>query len=248
MLMNLVITDLFKVRKNFIWKLVFLIPILTTCLLQLLIFTQFRSINSYSFNKHISGWVLLISQNCGPVLWPSIINLIIMIISISVYQVEFKDNSMNSQICFPVSKSKILLSKFFVISMLAFISILLNLLGLVIVGVSNKISDPFPFSIYLKYFVFQCFSVLGTIALSNWIASLFKSPIIPYVIGILGFAIGLFLPHELKFLSYFFPYSYPLYAIDMAGFDGDVAILGGLISGVIIFCISSYEFINRDIK
>ncbi|GAA0748598.1 ABC transporter permease [Clostridium oceanicum] len=248
MFMNLVITDLFKIKKNFVWKLVFLIPILSTCLLQLLIFIQFKSINNYSNAHNITGWVLLISQNSGPVLWPSIINLIIMIISISIYQVEFKNNSFNSQICFPISKTKILLSKFFIILIFTLISILLNLLGLVIVGIFNSISAPFPFGMYFKYFIFQCFSVLGTIALSNWIASLFESAIIPYVIGILGFAIGLILPHELKFLSYFFPYSYPLYAVNMAGFDGSIAILGGLISGVIILYVSSYEFINRDIN
>lgn len=50
--------------------------------------------------------------------------------------------------------------------------------------------------------------MIGTVAISNWIASLFKNVLIPYVIGIFGFALGIALPHEMKILSYFFPYCY----------------------------------------
>lgn len=248
MLIDLLITDLIKLKKNFIWKLIFFIPIFSTCLLQLLIIAQYKSLNEFCDLNGINGWILLISENSGPVFWPSIINLIIMIISISVYQIEFKHNSMNTQICFPINKSKIFISKILLILILTFISILLNFIGLLLIGFFNKIIDPFPYEKYFRYLIFQFCSIIGTVVLSNWIASLFKNILIPYIIGILGFGIGMVLPHEVKFLSYFFPYSYPIYAVDMSGFNGSVAVLGGIISGFILLCFSIYEFINRDIN
>lgn len=248
MLIDLVITDFFKLKKNFIWKLVFFIPILCACLLQLLIVAQYKSLNDFCNSNEINGWFLLIGQNSGPVFWPSIINLIIMITSISVYQVEFKNNAINTQMCLPVNKSKIFISKILVILIFTFISILLNFIGLILIGLFNGIIDPFPYEKYFKYLIFQFCSVIGTIILSNWIASLFKNILIPYIVGILGFGIGTVLPHELKALSYFFPYSYPIYAVDMSGFSGSVAVLGGVISGAIILFFSIYEYINRDIK
>lgn len=124
MIRSLIITDLFKLRKNFIWKLIFIIPILSISLLQLLVVTQMSPINDYSTSMGVNGWMLLISQNSGPVLWPSIINLIIMLTSIAIYQVEFKENSFNTQMCFPVSKSKIFLSKFLIILFIIYIYII----------------------------------------------------------------------------------------------------------------------------
>jgi hypothetical protein len=248
MLIKLVSTDILKYKRNFLWKFVIIAPLITTLIMQLVIVLQFDSINEFSAENNINGWMVLISQNCGPVFWPSITNIIIMVISIMVYQIEFKDNSMNTQMCLPVSKSLIILSKFLVIYIFALIAILINLLGMIMVGIINSISDRFPCLEYGKYLLTQCCSIIGIVSISNWISSLFKNPLIPYITGILGFIMGLLLPFEFKTVSYFVPYSYPLYACGMRGYSSSVAVIGGFVSGVFFIGASIFEFINRDIK
>lgn len=247
MLMRLIISNLSKLKRNFVWKITFLIPLLSIALLQLLILFQFESIEQFCKAKEMNPWILLISQNSGPVLWPSIINIVIMVVSIFVYQVEFKNNSLNTELCIPAARWKILVSKFFVILFFTYIAILINFFGLILIGIFNKISEPFMFEFYFKYVLYELISVIGTVALSNWIASLFKNAIVPYVIGILGFGFGLLLPYEFKQLSYFCPYSYPLYAANYGEFHWQVAVIGGIAAGGIILLLSSYEFKHRDI-
>ncbi|MBK1813753.1 ABC transporter permease [Clostridium sp. YIM B02505] len=248
MLIKLVRIDFIKLKGNFLWKLILLVPIISVILVQLLIYLQFNSINHFTDQKGVSGWLLIISQNSGPALWPSIIDIIIMIISIVVYQIEFKDNSLNTQMCFPIKKSKVFLGKFTVIYILSMFVIVINLFGLIILGKLNNVSDTFPLVTYSKYFLYQCISIAGIVSISNWVSSLFKNPLIPYVVGVIGFIIGLVLPRELPYISYVFPYSYPIYSSGLGGFDTKVAVLGGIISGALILVISIFEFVNRDIK
>ncbi|EQB90219.1 hypothetical protein J2Z44_001766 [Clostridium punense] len=248
MLMELLKIDFLKVKKNFIWKFIILVPFITAILVHFLIILQFKSLNELCRSQSVNGWIVLIGQNSGPALWPSLIAIIIMIISITIYQIEFKGNSFNAQVCFPVSRSKVFIAKFMVIFTFVFIVIVLNILGLIVVGIYNHVTNPFPLFSYIKYLLAQCCSVMGIIAISNWISSLYKNPMIPYIVGVFGFVFGLILPHEFRQVSYFFPYAYPQFASGFGKFNPLIAVLGGTISGIIILGLSICEFNNRDIQ
>ena len=126
-----------------------------------------------------SSWDLLLLENHRILGWGMFLPMFIGIIYALLYGVEESQNSWKHILCLPVRRENVYFSKFLVGLVLSAVLILLNMLGLVLVGLIMDFPEPVEWSSYFSYVGKQILMILAIASIHNWLSSYFKNMIIP---------------------------------------------------------------------
>jgi hypothetical protein len=246
-LLNLIKTDLIKEKRSPLWIVIFIIPLGTSAAMFFDMYVRYDYLYKKSLEKGITSWEMIIRENHGILNWAGFLPLFVAIIAVIIHQTEFSQNSWKSLLSLPVIKSSVYISKFIIILFFSFIMITLNAVGLIVVGKLIGFPEQLQFILFIKYIVYEFIAILGVAAIHTWLSSYFKNAIIGVAVGFFGMIIAYGLPFEHPQIAKFFPYSFSFFAGGFTGFNMQVALIGGIISGIVFMLIGILEFRKREI-
>jgi len=127
------------------------------------------------------------------------------------------------------------------------ILILLNMLGLVLVGCVMDFPEAVEWSSYGMYVGKQILMILAVASLHNWLSSFFQNAIIPIVIGFAGVILSAFVIFESPEAAKLFPYAFPFFT-DGLFFDGLTEVFRNNLLLLLVFLVLGiWQFKRKDV-
>lgn len=246
-LIKLVRNDVMKQKSGFLWLFILVIPLGTTAAMFLDMYIRYDYLFTMAQKRGLTSWEMLVNENHTMLQWGIFLPIFVAIISAMVHQVEFDQNSWKSLLSLPVTRTSVFISKFITIVLFSSILIVLNAIGLVVVGKVIGFPEPLSIEYYGSYIIHQFVGIFGIAALHNWVSSIFKNQAIPVVLGFIGVILSSIILYQTFEIAKFSLYLYPFFAGGLQGFDSSVSIYGGIVCGAIITIIGNIEFTRRDI-
>ena len=238
--------ELYKQKKGWILLFLLIIPAGTT----LAMFLDFSIRYDYLLETAQAGyssWDLLLLENHRILGWGMFLPMFIGIIYALLYQVEESQNSWKHLLCLPVRRESIYFSKFLVGLVLSAVLILLNMLGLVLVGSIMNFPEQTEWSNYFSYVGKQTLMILAVSSIHNWLSSYFKNMIIPIVIGFAGVILSLFIIFSYPEAVKLYPYAFSFFT-DGLVYQEQIEVFRNSAIGMFLFLIlGTWQFKNKDI-
>ncbi|MEK3888570.1 ABC transporter permease [Bacillus sp. FSL K6-3431] len=225
MIMRILKSDLLKLKRKWIWFLVFLGP--------------FGVIGLQGVNYGLRyDWLvrpeydlwndLLINVN---MLLPLTLMLGIAIISSMTASVEHQQNAWKQVLALPVTKFSVFTSKFVMNLLLLAISCLLVLIGTIILGLILKFGMDIPIKDISKNSFYPLFAALPILALQTWLSITMKNQSLPLTTGILLALLSMYIPLLLS-----------------EGYEPIMFVQIGVGMGMLLFLLGAIDFMKRDVK
>lgn len=243
--------ELIKQRRTLLWPSVLIIPIGACCAMLMDMMIRYKDyLYGRALKNGVTSWHILMTENHNLLGWGTFMPFFIAILCSFVYNSEFSSNAWKKTMSTPVSKAGIYFSKWLVVLFFSFIMIILNAAGLFFVGKISGFPESFDLFPYTRYVLLQFSGILGVTALHNWLSSYFRNTVGPVSVGFIGSLISYTLFFSYPDYSKYFLYSFPLFAAKNGTVtSGDYlpALVGGILSAIIILIAGYFEFKNRDI-
>ena len=238
--------ELYKQKKGWILLFLLIIPAGTT----LAMFLDFSIRYDYLLETAQAGyssWDLLLLENHRILGWGMFLPMFIGIIYALLYQVEESQNSWKHLLCLPVRHESIYFSKFLVGLVLSAVLILLNMLGLVLVGSIMNFPEQTEWSNYFSYVGKQILMTLAVSSIHNWLSSYFKNMIIPIVIGFAGVILSSFIIFSYPEAVKLYPYAFSFFT-DGLVYQEQIEVFRNSAIGMFLFLgLGMWQFKNKDI-
>lgn len=235
----------YKQKKGLIWLFLLVIPAGTT----LAMFMDFSLRYDYLLDTAepgYSSWDLLLLENHLVLGWGMFLPMFIAIIYALIYQVEESKNSWKQILSLPVRRESVYFSKFLAGLLFSMILILLNMLGLVLVGYMLDFPETVEWSNYVSYVGKQILMVLSVASLQNWLSSYFKNAILPIVIGFGGVILSTIIfqhPSAAKL----FPYAFPFFTDGLVNEELTEMVRNNLLLMLTFLGLGLWHFKQKDV-
>ncbi|WP_085524223.1 ABC transporter permease [Tuberibacillus sp. Marseille-P3662] len=234
MMLRMFQADMLKMKRKWIWFLIFLGPFGVIAL---------QGVNyglryDYLLNLYSNDWQGLIGniQNLVPVT----LLLGIAIVTSMIANIEHHQNSWKQLLALPVQRSVIYGAKFFVTVLMLLVSCLLLFLGSIILGIILDFGWTFSVIDLLKMSFMPLLAALPLLAFQLWLAITFKNQALALSIGILGAIFSMYTADMPDWVLWKWPLLQSEHAVAW------YAIIGGM-TGIIIFLIGMIDFTKRDV-
>jgi len=230
-----------KMKRTFLSKFIVLVPLAMFVLLLLDIWIR------YGLTSTNLNWETLIKENTGPLMWVHFLPVFASIIAMMVYQIEHNDNGLKMMFSLPIKREKIYLAKTVVILFCTSVMILLNLIGVILVGIIVGIETNFPYNTFAIYMISQVVCIFGVITIQNWLSSYFSNILLPVFIAFAGMIFAFALPYEFPFIGKFVVYSQVVFSHLLRGFNPLDGMVYSLVIGLIVYIFGTLEFKYREV-
>ncbi|GAB5564242.1 MAG: hypothetical protein Wins2KO_13050 [Winogradskyella sp.] len=214
-LRNALIIEMHKLKSTNALKL----SVISGAFIPLIFFLYYMSDYQNFNNKELlNPWIRFLSdqfQNTAPFLLPTLIILQCSLIA----QIEHKINGFKFIFVQPISRVKIYISKLITVVFLLLITyiifgISLYLFG-IILGLTHEhfafLEFKFPIKFFLNFVSATFIANLAILGMQFWLSIKYKNFILPLGLGLVLLITGLIVFRAKE--SFYFPYSYSLYAI-----------------------------------
>lgn len=238
--------ELYKQKKGWIWLFLLIIPAGTT----LAMFLDFSIRYDYLLDTArpgYSSWDLLLLENHRILGWGMFLPMFIGIIYALLYQVEETQNSWKQILCLPVRRESVYFSKFLVGLGLSAVLILLNMLGLVLVGWIMDFPEHVEWSGYFSYVGKQILMILAISSIHNWLSSLFKNMIIPIVIGFAGVILSSFVIFSFSEGAKLYPYAFSFFTDGLVYNEITEVFRNSVILMFLFLALGMWQFKRKDV-
>jgi len=245
-LVTLIRLEFFKQKKGWVWLFLLVIPAGTT----LAMFLDFSIRYDYllkTARPGYSSWDLLLLENHRVLGWGMFLPMFIGIIFALLYQVEDSQNNWKQMLSLPVRHEGVYVSKFLTGLLLSAILILLNMLGLVLVGYVMDFPETVEWSSYLTYAGKQLLMVLAIAAIHNWFSSFFKNMIIPIVIGFAGVILSSIVIFQFPEGAKFFPYAFVFMVDGLVNQEFKELLTSSVILLLVSIIAGMWQFKRKDV-
>lgn len=246
--------ELAKQKRSLIWAVVILLPLgINGMMFFYMIFRDYNKFLNMVASEGIGLWQAIILENHYALGWSRFMPIVVAVLSTLVYYPEYRDDSWKNLLSQPLTKNKILLAKFIIITFYTGLTVGLNAGGLILVGKLIGFTEPVNFLLYMKYVLYQIAALIGVISIHNWLGSYFKNILIP-----VAFSLGAMIISGIvfnlstgagKYLPYF--YHYFIGGFSTGGYEGLSTYTGlveGIIFGIMIYLFTCLEFKRRNIS
>lgn len=246
-LITLIKLEWYKQKKSWLWLFLFIIPVGTTLAMFLDFSIRYDFLLEDGAERGYSSWDVLLLENHRVLGWGMFLPMFISIIYALLYQVEMSQQNWKHYLSLPVRKEAVYLSKFLTGFMFSFLLILLNMLGLILVGLMMGFPEAVDWNSYLRYVFDQVIMILAVASIQNWLSSFFTNHIIPIVIGFAGVILSSIIlfqfPQELRF----FPYLFPFYTDGLLNDMSSEMMIYSLVFMFVFLAVGVWQFKQKDI-
>ncbi|WP_428911615.1 ABC transporter permease [Niallia sp. Krafla_26] len=238
--------ELYKQKKGWIWLFLVVIPSGTT----LAMFLDFTIRYDYLLDTAqpgFSSWDLLLLENHRILGWGLFVPMFIGIIYAFLYQVEESQNSWKKILSLPVQRESVYVSKFLVGVVLSSLLILLNMLGLLLVGKIMNFPEQIEWGKYFSYVGKQILMILAVASIHNWLSSYFKNMIIPIVIGFAGVILSSFVIFSFPETATVYPYAFVFFTDGLVYQEQTEVFRNSVILMLLFLGLGTWHFKRKDI-
>lgn len=249
-IISLLKIEFMKQKRNFTWKLTFIMPLI--CFFILIGFWHLKGselISSPSVLGLTAKSDILLFTNHLTSMWFLFSAFTFSLIALNLNSIEYNENSWKYILSLPISKTKLYFSKWLVIFIFCFISIILNSIGIIIIGFMFNLQNYLSFGLIVKYIFSQTLSSMSIISFGHFIGSYFKNIIISLSITIVGI-LNTFMFSQSKILSLIIPYVPIMNCVPYSNNtnSGLIPSIAGLTLGILWLLIGIVEFNKKDIQ
>lgn len=234
MMMRMFKSDMLKMKRKWIWFLIFLGPFGVIALQG----ANYGLRYDYLISQYNNQWKGLMDN--VQVFIPVTIFLGITIITSMMANIEHHQQSWKQLLSLPVRRSAVYSVKFILTFVMLLISCLLLSIGVIVLGITLDFGWGFPIGDILLLSLLPLFTAIPVLSFQLWLAIMFKNQVPALTIGISGAV-------------------FSMYAVDMPDWliwkwpllqDGHLEwyITLGVAIGLLIFAIGMYNFIKQDVK
>ncbi|MCY6370607.1 ABC transporter permease [Clostridium ganghwense] len=248
-LLSLLKIEFIKQKKSFLWKLSFITPIICFCILLTFWYFKYSTLINGCKDLGLNSQLdVLFFTNHLSSLWFILSTFSFSLISLGVNFIEHNENCWKYVLSLPIDRTKIYFSKWLVIFILSFVSIILNSIGFIGVSFIFKLENCLNVILIFKYIFFQILCSISIISFQHFICCYFKNTLIPLSISIIGI-INTIMFSQSKILSILIPYVPTMNCVPLRnGNTAQIAAVTGLICGILWLLVGIIEFNKRDIK
>ncbi|KKK39055.1 hypothetical protein WQ57_04505 [Mesobacillus campisalis] len=243
---TLIFLECYKQKKGLIWLFLLAIPAGTT----MAMFLDFQIRYDYLLDTAGLGqtsWDLLLMENHRVLGWGMFLPMFVGIIYAILYQVEESHNSWKQLLSLPVRREEFYLSKFVAGWFFSVLLIVLNVLGLMLVGFIMDFPEAMEWKSYGIYAGKQIVMILAVAGFHNWLSFSFKNSVIGIVIGFAGVILSSIVIFMFPEWVKIYPYAYTFYT---DGYDGgnlaEMFFYNGVLL-VVFFGLGLWQFKRRDV-
>ncbi|RFU62818.1 ABC transporter permease [Peribacillus glennii] len=234
-MLKLLQADMLKVKRKWLWFLVFLGPF-GVIALQIV---NYRVRYDYLIQQQPDVWKGLM-ENVNMFVAPAML-LGMTIIASQLANIEHQQSSWKHLLSLPIRRRDVFSSKFMIAVMMLIVSCLLLFIGTILLGVALKFGWDFPFQSLLGNSFYPLLAGLPVLALQIWLSITFQNQAYPLTLGISG-AVFCMLSYK---APVWFIWKWPLILGDQ---DPNRFVLAGILVGFIFFLIGMVDFQRRDVK
>ncbi|MFD2043813.1 ABC transporter permease [Ornithinibacillus salinisoli] len=238
--------EIYKQKKGWIWLFLFVIPAGTT----LAMFLDFSIRYDYLLDTAEPGytsWDLLLLENHRILGWGIFLPMFIGIIYAIIYHVEESQNNWKQILSLPVRRGEVYFSKFLAGLFYSVLLILLNMLGLVLVGNIMGFPEQVDWGSYGIYVGKQMLMILAVASLHNWLSSFFKNKIISIVIGFAGVIFSTTLIFQFPDVAELYPYAFTFFTDGLVYEEISEVLSSNFILMAIFLFAGMWQFKQKDI-
>ncbi|AKO94626.1 ABC transporter permease [Priestia filamentosa] len=156
-----------------------------------------------------------------------------------ISSLEHQSTSWKHLLALPLSKTKIFIGKFALVFILLTVSCILLAIGSIILGISLNYGNDIPLVNLLKTCFYPYLASLPIVALQLWLSVVFNNQALPLFIGIVGSIFGSALPR------------WTIWSWPSLSNQWDKPIINvclGIIVGLILLWISTIHFTRKDVN
>jgi hypothetical protein len=186
MLGKLIANDIFKQKRTMMLLVIIAIPLFTSLLLLIDFNIRYKSyLYPIAIQKGMTSWQSLLHEQ-RIVFFKEYLPMFGAMILAALFDNEYKNNAWTLELTLPISRGKLILSKF--ITSLIFMSIMLivNAVSLIAVGKIMGFPEPINLMDFIKMFLLQFVFVTSSMAIHLYLTIKNKNTLVS--IGIAGFA------------------------------------------------------------
>jgi hypothetical protein len=245
-LRTLILLECYKQKKGLIWLFLLVIPAGTT----MAMFLDFQIRYDYLLDTAGPGytsWDLLLLENHRVLGWGMFLPMFVGIIYALLYQVEETSNSWKQLLSLPVRKEEFYISKFVAGWLFSTLLIVLNLLGLILVGFMMNFPEPVEWKSYGVYVGKQILMIMAVAGLHNWLSFSFKNSVIGIVIGFAGVILSSIVIFMFPEYAKIFPYAYPFFTDGLDSESLTEMLRYNFVLFIALFGLGLWQFKRRDV-
>lgn len=228
--------DLLKMKRKWVWLLVFLGPFGVISLQAVNYGVRYDYL--VGLNPDVWGELL---KNISGLMTISLL-LGVAILASMTANVEHQQNAWKQLLALPVRKGAAFGSKFLLNILLLWVACLLLFVGTIILGLILKFGTDIPYIAIFKNSFYPLAAALPILALQTWLSITMPNQAIPLTVGILGAIVSMYS----IVAADWFPWKWPLLISDV---HEPIWFAGmGLIVGIILLGLGALDFTRRDVK
>lgn len=227
--------EFLKIRKKWIWFLVALGPIGVVGLQALNFLLRYETLSAQYGNNM---WEALATFVLG--FLPPVLMLGMAIITSLLANIEHENASWKQLLATPVRKRELFITKFVTGWALLFVSCLILLAAMLMLGFALGFGTGAPWELLLTVSFFPYFAAMPILALQIWLSIVYQNQGIALTLGVL-FAVIIFISRD---LPNWFPLSWPTLQTDVHPIT-NVSL--GISLGLVIFAAGLIHFVRRDV-
>lgn len=237
-------SEYLKSRKSIIYKIPFILIIISCLLLALDLIIRKEAVLTYG--NFQNPFYSLILENHSRVNYHLFLLFTIISSSMSISFIDYSDSMLNVILTCPIKRSSIYISKLFIVFATTIISIVTNGLFIYILSKSSGISSYIDIGFLVRYMWMQFFASLAIISLSVMISMIFKNEMISIGLHLALIIISVFMKPE------YIPYNPYMYLMQTTPFyDANILVqtmINSIILSIIFFIVGFIIFNNKDIR
>ncbi|KIL72752.1 ABC transporter permease [Bacillus badius] len=243
--------DQLKLKRSSILIIVLLIPILILTY-ELVNFTYRAELVDKQAELFHAGsmWMYLLYDNS--LLFGLGFPLAATLAASIIANIEHQADGWKQLLAFPVSRSKVYLSKFIWLTMSLLISLTIFLIGMILLGKALEFEESVPLGLLAGDSYGMLIATLPFTAFQLWLSMTIKNQAFPILIGAICTIMGLFLAAVQ--MTRWFPLAYPIQSSTVIlqyegiGYNTDlpVYLAINLMLGIALLCMGVIHFVKRD--
>lgn len=208
MLGKLIANDIFKQKRTMLILIIIAVPILTSLLLAVDLGIRYKDyLYPLALKKGITSWQMLLHEQ-RLVFFKEYLPLFGAMIISSIFDNEYKNNRWTLELTFPVSREKIIMSKFITSLIFMTIMLIVNIISLILVGKFSGFPEAVEGIYFVKMFLIQFIAVASVMTIHLYLTIKNKNTLTSILIAGLICIVSSDLYYKGSSISKFNPYSF----------------------------------------
>ncbi|MBA4495404.1 ABC transporter permease [Paenactinomyces guangxiensis] len=235
---NIIKADGMKLKRTWVFWTILMTPLFLTGFLAVVYAARGDILKPH-------GWTGLIAW--ANYFLPLTVLLGITLLASMLASIEHDARSWKQSFAFPLSKSRLFISKFIWVNICLILSAILTVIGLTILGLLIQFEERVPWTLLLKEAFFPYLASVSVISIQVWLSLNIKNQAVPILIGSLGAMISLFLAYAPQPVFHLLPWAYPPLASPLnEGMYTQWAWIGIALGGLLLW-IGASHFSKREL-